>query len=312
MAVRLDSYRLSTTKNRGRLVRGLGWFSVGLGALQLIAPRSLCRLLGIKPRSGLMRLLGVRELANGIGILSQPAEPMWLKARVAGDAMDLALLGAAALKPSSRGGKLVVATAAVAGVTAVDILCSNELSAVGNGAAQDGRAAGAGHARKSLIINRPPEELYALWRNFQDLPRFMRNVVSVTNTDEGRWHWIVKGPGGLRVEWDAEVLEDRPNELISWRSLTGSDVDHRGTVRFQRAPGGRGTILRVELTYRPPAGAMGVGIAKLIGGSPQSQISADLLRLKQLVETGEIARTEGQSAGRARSTSRVFDDLVRA
>src|SRR5207248_4097226 len=117
---------------------------------------------------------------------------------------------------------------------------------------------------------------------------FMRHVVSVSNTGDGRWHWIAKGPAGLRVEWDAEVVEDRPNELISWRSLPDSDVDHSGSVRFERAPGGRGTIVRVELTYRPPAGQLGVGVAKLFGGSPEQQIAGDLRRFKQLVETGEI------------------------
>src|SRR5205814_2144919 len=125
MAIRLDSYGLSTRKNRDRVVQGIGWFSIGLGLMELLAPRAVCRCLGIKPRSGLMRLLGLREITSGVGILSQPQEPMWLKARIAGDAMDLALLGAAYLGPSSRPGILSAATAAVSRVTALDIICSN-------------------------------------------------------------------------------------------------------------------------------------------------------------------------------------------
>ena len=116
----------------------------------------------------------------------------------------------------------------------------------------------------------------------------------------------------MDVEWDAQIVEDRPNELIAWRSLDGADVDNAGEVRFQAAPQGRGTVLRVRMQYNPPAGKMGAVVAKLLGEAPEKQIAVDLLRLKQMIETGEIARTEGQPAGRTRSTSRRYDDLVRA
>jgi uncharacterized membrane protein len=166
--------------------------------------------------------------------------------------------------------------------------------------------------RRSIIVDRPAELLYRTWRKFGELPRFMQNILSVEERGERRWHWIAKGPAGTRVEWDAELTEDRPNERIGWRSLADADVEHTGWVGFERAPGGRGTVVRVEMHYRPPAGKTGGVIAKLLGKSPGAQIGADLRRFKQMVETGEMARTEGQPAGRPRSTSRLFDDVVRA
>jgi len=114
------------------------------------------------------------------------------------------------------------------------------------------------------------------------------------------------------VEWDAEIITDKPNEVISWHSLEGSDVDHAGSVRFERAAGGRGTIVRVKMQYRPMGGRLGTAVAKLFGQAPEKQIKIDMCRLKQVIETGEVARTEGQPAGRPRSTSRKYDDLVRA
>src|SRR5437763_1016651 len=193
MRMKLQSRKLAARDKRDQLVRGLGWFSIGLGLAEFVAPRLVCRFIGVKPRSGLVRLLGVREIASGIGLLSQPEKGPWLKSRVAGDAMDLGLMGMGFL--------------------------------------------------------------------------------------------------------DEE---------------TNVDVDNSGSVSFQRAPGGRGTIVRVDLRYRPPAGKTGATVAKFLGQSPEKQITVDLLRFKQMVETGEIARTEGQPAGRARSTSRKFDDVLRS
>jgi uncharacterized membrane protein len=313
MGMNLETRRLAVKDNRDRLVRGLGWFSIGLGLAELLAPRMMCRTIGIKPRTGLLRLLGLREIASGVGLLTQPNKAAWMKSRVAGDAMDLGLMGFGFLDGRTNRGQLAVATAAVASVTALDVVCSNELSeGAGMGPPRPGKTRGAVQLKHTLIVNRPPEELYRVWRNFEELPRFMHHVISVSQTDSGNWHWTVKGPAGLQVEWDAEITDDRPGELIAWRSLPNADVDNTGTVSFERAPGGRGTMVRVELSYRPPAGKTGATVAKLLGQSPEKQVTVDLLRFKQMVETGEIARTEGQPAGRARSTSRMFDDLVRA
>ena len=139
----------------------------------------------------------------------------------------------------------------------------------------------------------------------------MNHLKSVQVTGSNRSHWVAKGPAGKSIEWDAEVTDDQPGELIAWRSLPGADVDHAGTVRFNRAPGGRGSIVKVNMEYRPPGGLLGGKLAKLLGEAPEKQVAVDLLRFKQLLETGEIARTEGQPAGRRSSTSKKYDDFIR-
>jgi len=153
------------------------------------------------------------------------------------------------------------------------------------------------HAEKSLTINRPAEDLYRFWRDFTQLPRFMKHLEAVRVNSDGRSHWVARGPAGSRVEWDAEITADRPNELIAWRSLEGASVDNSGAVRFETAPGGRGTVVRVALDYRPPAGALGAAVAQLFGEAPQQQIEGDLRRFKNIMEAGEIPTTSGQPAG---------------
>lgn len=307
------SYRISTAQNRDRLVNGLGWFSIGLGLAEVLAPRAVSRIIGVEPRPMLMRLLGLREIATGLGLLSRVEPGAWAKARVAGDAMDLSLLGMGFASETSSKGRLTMATAAVAGVSALDVLCSKDFSeGPGTQRSQRGNIRGVANVRKSIIVNRPAEELYRLWRNFEQLPRFMGHLLEVHVESDKRSHWVAKGPMGSQLEWDAEIINEHPNELIAWRSLENADVDHAGSVRFEPAIGGRGTIVRVELQYRPPAGSTGAKLAKLLGQSPAKQIAVDLTRFRQMAETGEIARTEGQPAGRPRSTSRRFDDLVRA
>ncbi|HEX8523285.1 MAG TPA: SRPBCC family protein [Tepidisphaeraceae bacterium] len=155
------------------------------------------------------------------------------------------------------------------------------------------------HVVQSYTVNRSPEECYNFWRKFENLPRIMRHLESVTRVSEIRSHWVAVGPGGYRVEWDAEIINDEPNELIAWRSLGGADVDNAGSVRFVPAPGNRGTEVRVNIDYIPPAGVVGWAVAKLFGREPKQQIKEDLRHFKQIMETGEVATTEGQSSGTA-------------
>ena len=152
---------------------------------------------------------------------------------------------------------------------------------------------------KSVTIDRPPAELYGFWRNFENLPRFMKHLESVKVSGDERSHWVAKGPAGTSVEWDAEVYNEKENEMIAWRSLEGSEVANAGSVHFEPAAGGRGTVVRVVLKYDPPAGKLGAAVARLFGESPSQQIDEDLRRFKQLMETGETATTEGQTSGRA-------------
>lgn len=151
---------------------------------------------------------------------------------------------------------------------------------------------------KTVTINRSVEELYNYWRNFEQLPGFMKHIQSITVVDLRRSHWVAKAPLEQSIEWDADIIDDRPNELIAWASVEGADVDHSGFVRFKPASADRGTEVKVVTEYNPPGGAVGVAFAKLFGEAPEQQIGDELNRFKQLMETGEIATTEGQSSGR--------------
>lgn len=157
------------------------------------------------------------------------------------------------------------------------------------------------HVETSIAINKPPEEIYSFWRDFKNLPLFMKNLESVTEIDRWNSHWVAKGLGGTRVEWDAEIYNEKENELISWRSLEKADVVNAGSVRFERAPFGHGTFVRVTINYNPPAGRLGATLAQLLGAEPAQLIKADLRLLKQFLEAGEIATIAGQTSGRAES-----------
>jgi uncharacterized membrane protein len=258
-------------KNNARekqLARALGWFSIGLGLAEVAAPRGIAKLVGVRGEHRvLIRLLGMREITHGIGILTQrpPVGAVW--SRVGGDAIDLACLGAALTSPYARRNRIAAAMAAILGVTCADLLCAQQLSR----SAGVTTASGAMRVQKSIIINRSPEELYRFWRDFQNLPRFMYHLESVRMSGTQRSHWVAKAPAGKRIAWDAETTADEPNTLIAWRALEDSDVHHTGSVRFEHAPGGRGTVVTVEIAYRPPGGVMGVGLASLFGQRPSSR-----------------------------------------
>ncbi|HEY2905791.1 MAG TPA: SRPBCC family protein [Vicinamibacterales bacterium] len=150
---------------------------------------------------------------------------------------------------------------------------------------------------ESVTINRSPDELYDRWRDFEKLPTFMSHLVSVRTIDRRRSHWVAKAPARRKVEWDAEIINEIPNELIGWRTLENADVVSAGSVRFRRADNGRGTEVHVKLQYDAPAGKMGSAIAWLFGHEPSQQIREDLRRFKQLLETGEVPTTKGQPRG---------------
>jgi uncharacterized membrane protein len=318
-----DGGRLDKSRglNEVKIARGLGWFGIGLGLAVIAAPRRLAKLIGVRgDYSGLLRALGAREIASGVGILTrrrrdESPNAFWMWSRVGGDAIDLALLGAAykslgrswgGLRRTDRS-RIAAAAAAVAGVTALDIILSQRLSR------RDGaRNGGAICVAQAVTINKAPEDLYRFWRDLQNLPRFVKHLESVRETGNRRSHWVVRAPAGITVEWDAEITEDRPNELIAWRSIEGADVRHMGSVRFDRAPGGRGSTVRVEMQYRPPAGAVGATVAKLFGENQERRVKDDLRRFKQIMETGEIITTEGQPAGRSSSLSWRYDQASRS
>lgn len=152
-------------------------------------------------------------------------------------------------------------------------------------------------ASTAITINRPVEEVYRFWQDFERFPAFMYHLESVEVTDDRRSHWKAKAPVGGTVEWDAEIVENRPDELIAWRSVAGADVANAGSVRLAPAPGGRGTEVTVEVEYDMPGGAVGSLVAKLFGEEPRQQLKDDLRRLKQVIETGEVVVSDGTPDG---------------
>lgn len=161
-------------------------------------------------------------------------------------------------------------------------------------------------AEISMTINRAPEELFAFWRNFENLPQVMKHVESVTCEDDRFSHWRVWRSKDKQIEWDAEVINEHPNELIAWRTLEGSDVHHAGSIRFTPAPGGRGTEVKLAVEYE--ATGFADMLAKLVRRSPEQQMREDLRHFKQLMETGETATTEGQSAGRTKDMVTKYEE----
>lgn len=274
-----------------RLAQALGWFSVGLGLIELAAPRTFGRAVGIGDQPALVRLCGARELISGLGMLSERYPSRWAMARVAGDAMDLTLLGVAARQPEADPRRIAFAATAVACATAIDVLASRELINI------DSPHEPHETIVKSLTINCSADAAYEFWRDLKNFPRFMRHVESVETTGARTSHWVARGPGGAHVEWDAEIVQDEANSRMAWRTLPYSEVEHEGVVSFEPAPGGRGTIVRVSMRYVPPAGKFGVRMARLFGEEPSVQLDEDLRRMKQLIETGEIATTAGQPSG---------------
>lgn len=276
-AVRSEPRRDDAADATG-LIRSLGWLGITLGLTELAVPRTLANAIGVERTSAapaILRAMGVREIASGVAVLARPEyrAPRW--ARIAGDALDLALLGLALTLPRSGKRRLAFALGMVAGVTALDVI------------AVRGRA----HARRTpqvvaaVTINKPPREVYEFYRRFDRLPRFMDYLESVVPHGDRRSTWTARLPIGGTVSWDAEILEDRPGEVISWRSVEGSPIQTRGRVTFTRAPGRDMTEVRVQLQLGVLGRGPSTGLARLFA---RSQVKGDLRRLKQVIETGEV------------------------
>jgi hypothetical protein len=230
------------TRDKDSLTQFLGWFSIGLGTAQLLAPKMVCRLVGASGQGAsrtVMRLMGLRELTQGVGILTRPRPTAWLWSRVAGDGLDLSLLALTAVK--NRRARTAFAIANVLAVTVPDILESRHLSGK-QGEPQRGML-----MRKAVTINRPREEVEQAWAGATQL----RETVLSANAQ----------------------------------------------VSFADAPGRRGTELAVEFVDAPPAGDLGAAVLKLSGRDLATELSGDLRRFKQLVETGEIVRSDSTPDG---------------
>lgn len=149
----------------------------------------------------------------------------------------------------------------------------------------------------SVTVNRPRREVYDFWHKLENLPRFMRHLESVEERGDGISHWVAKSPVGLRAEWDAEIVEDTEGEILAWRSLSGSQVHNTGSVLFEDAPGGRGTVVRVAMELSPAGNGLGRALGRMLLPITSQQVHEDLRRFKSLIEAGEIPTTQGQPVG---------------
>jgi uncharacterized membrane protein len=205
--------------------------------------------------------------------------------------------------PGTDKAKLTAATIAVLGVTALDILCSVSLTSESSPAAGHDEGSftlpegqnGALPLVAVITVDKPVDELYSFWKNPENFSRFMGQIESVRITGLDRSHWKVSGPAGLTIEWDAEVVSDTPNEMISWRSVGGADIDNTGTVRFRRAAGNRGTEVELEMDFKPKGGAVGQRLAKFFLTIPKTQMKNDLRRFKQIMEVGEVVKSDASA-----------------
>jgi uncharacterized membrane protein len=302
------AYNASTLNSTEPLALALGWFSIALGLAEAAAPSRVARLIGAddtESTRNTLRAFGAREIAAGVAILAQPDRARWLWSRVGGDALDLAWLGREMTQDTAEGGRLGMAAAAVAGVTALDVFAAQRL-----GRRQSEARTGVGvRVEQVVTINRSIDEVYRFWRDFENFPHFMRHVKSVEVLDDRRSRWTAKAPAGMSVHWDAEIVQDQESEWLAWRSLPGSQVEHSGSVRFAPAPGARGTEVRVQMEYMPPAGRFGRVIAMMFGEEPEQQIREDLRRFKQLMETGEIPLSDGPGLWRAAQPAKRAEQI---
>ena len=289
----------ATTRGNHAMITALGWLSIGLGLAQLVAPRGLARASGLRGVSPFwIRAIGLREMACGVALLRGENRPVWRWSRIAGDAMDLSLLGMAMASRRHARTRLAATAAVVAGVTAIDYIASaqlaprklSELPAPGE----------AGLAlQKSVIVNRSADDCYRAWRDLENLPRFMPGLQSVQLIDarRSRWH-------SVEGVWTGELTQERPGQGMRWRAA--ENHSETGALELSPAPDGRGTVVTMQLHMQPPAGKVGAAVASLFSQAPAYQIETTLRRFKQWMETGEISTTEGQPSGKRSFKTRLL------
>jgi uncharacterized membrane protein len=268
----------------------LGWFSVGLGVAEIVAPQALSRLIGVSPtrkNRAVVQAMGVREVVKGVGILTHDRPRDWMWGRVAGDVLDLALLGRAMTTHSEKKERTASAIGAVLGVAAMDLLTAQALSA-GPRITREPGEGGRTLVRRTVTVMKSPAEAFVFFSDFSNFPRFKRHLDSVAVLDESRSRWTASFGRGPAVEFDVEVTDRRENETLAWRSGEDAPVRMSGRLDFRPAPGDRGTEITMEMEYAPPLGLLGATVARLFREEPEQMISDELKRAKQLMEVGEI------------------------
>ena len=281
---------------REKIADSLGWFSIGLGLGEVTAARRVGRFLGIEHRAGLLRAYGVREIATGIGILTLRRRAPGLWARVGGDALDLATLGSALLHGNPKRGNVGAAIGAVAAITALDVVAAQRLGSQPT----SGAATGAIEIKRTISIGKSAEGLYRVWREPQALPTLMKGFAEITPLDADRARWKLRAPLGRTLEWETQIVEDRPSELVRWESLPGASLPHQGSISFRPAPDGWGTEATLCFHFEPPPGPLGGVAALLPDAVPAIAVGTVLRRFKSLAETGEIPTLEHNPSARGR------------
>ncbi|GAA1305346.1 SRPBCC family protein [Saccharothrix xinjiangensis] len=275
--------------------RALGLVSLCLGLAQVAAPHAVRRLSGVDDSATSRRvvpLVGARELVHAAGLLAGRRVGPWAWTRVAGDAMDLASLAVAlGNRGGQRRGRLVGVTGAVLGITALDVLTAVQ-------ATRAREKGGTVELTATTTVRRPVEEVYSFWRGLEHLPSFMTHLEEVRVTGEKTSRWRATAPFGKTVEWDAEIVDEEPGVRIGWRSTGDADVPNTGKVWFVPAPDDVSTEVHVVMAYDIPGGKIGKAVARYFGEEPHQQLDDDLRRLKQVLETGEVVRSDGAPWGK--------------
>lgn len=278
-----------------QVATALGWFSIGLGAVELLAAGGLARTFGMRGRENLIRGFGLREIGTGIGLLTARDPAPWLWGRVGGDALDIATLAAQVTPGNRRRGSAVAALGMVAGVAALDAWCAFRLSG-GVGATTTGQPI---KVTRVITVARPAAELFQLLREPDTLPRLLAPFATLQPMPDGRMRWTVDG---LRSRsWTSATPREQPDSLVSWQSEPGGEAAiPELSMSLQPAPGALGTAVTLAASIVPPGGPLGRKAVQMFGGMvPGAMADATLHYLKALAETGEIPTTRGQPAARA-------------
>ncbi|MCW2709300.1 MAG: Cyclase [Frankiales bacterium] len=285
----------TAARDADRIARALGWTSVGLGLPQLFRPAAVTRAIGVgqgAKQQAVTKAVGMREMLHAVGLLHPRIGARWIWTRVVGDAMDLVALSRAMRRHDGDGrGRTIAATAGVVGISAVDVYAALLH-------ARAPQRTSTVDLTATTTVGKDPQETYAFWRRLDNLPEFMAHVEEVRRVSDTRSHWRVTAPFGRTVEWDAEITDDVPGERLAWRSAEGSQVANHGVVRFTQAPRGQGTEVHVTMSYDIPGGKLGEALARWAGEEPHQQLDDDLRRFKQVMETGEVVRSDGAPWGK--------------
>ncbi len=276
------------------LARGLGWFSLGLGLFEVIAPRRLADFFSLEDQEGLIRTYGVREILNGCGVWAAKNPTPWVWGRVGGDLLDLATLATGLSDDNPERGRVLFGLAGLTGVTLVDLVVAERLRRT--------KAAGAEEQHevvRSLTVHGSPEELLARWRDAETLSQVMAHFAEVHGAGPDEQHWQLRLPATQGLAWTARNLPRQDEGVLGWQSLPGATLPNEGSVSFRPSTGAdRGTVATLRFRFDPPGGAFGDSLTALLGAAPGLIASQALRRFKSLVETGEIPTTENQPAAR--------------